>query len=58
MRLRESVRALIIDPDDRVLLVRFDWPGLEPTGGFWANPKARSTTPTCAGSSTSSRFRK
>lgn len=38
VRLRESVRALIIDPDDRVLLVRFDWPGLEPAGGFWANP--------------------
>lgn len=38
MRLRESARALILDPDDRVLLVRFDWPGLEPVGGFWANP--------------------
>ena len=24
--LREAVRALILDPDDRVLLVRFDWP--------------------------------
>lgn len=38
MRLRESVRALIVDPRDRVLLVRFDWHGLEPPGGFWANP--------------------
>jgi TDG/mug DNA glycosylase family protein len=24
--LREAVRALVLDPDDRVLLVRFDWP--------------------------------
>jgi ADP-ribose pyrophosphatase YjhB (NUDIX family) len=24
--LGEAVRALILDPDDRVLLVRFDWP--------------------------------
>jgi 8-oxo-dGTP diphosphatase len=38
MRLRQSARALIIDPDDQVLLVHFDWPGLEPAGGFWANP--------------------
>ena len=38
VRLRESVRALIVDPDDYVLLVRFDWDGLEPTGGFWAIP--------------------
>lgn len=35
MPLREAVRALILDPDDRVLLVRFDWPG---SGVFWANP--------------------
>src|SRR6478609_723645 len=27
MRLRESVRALILDTDDCVLLVRFDWDG-------------------------------
>ena len=38
MRLRESVRALILDPDDCVLLVRFDWDGLDVEGGFWANP--------------------
>lgn len=38
MRLRESVRALVLDPDDHVLLVRFDWEGLEHPGGFWANP--------------------
>lgn len=38
MRLRESVRALILDEHDSVLLVRFDWPGLEVPGGFWANP--------------------
>ena len=38
MRLRESVRALIVDPEDHVLLVRFDWDGLDVAGGFWANP--------------------
>lgn len=38
MRLRESVRALILDPADRVLLVRFHWEGLELADGFWANP--------------------
>ncbi|WP_446666670.1 NUDIX domain-containing protein [Flexivirga sp. B27] len=38
MKLRESVRALIVDPDDHVLLVRFDWDGLDLDGGFWANP--------------------
>ena len=38
MRLRESVRALFLDPDDCVLLVRFDWDGLDVEGGFWANP--------------------
>jgi 8-oxo-dGTP diphosphatase len=31
------VRALILDQDDAVLLVRFEWPG-GPEGGFWANP--------------------
>lgn len=38
MKLREGVRALIVDPDEHVLLVHFDWDGLEPAGGFWANP--------------------
>lgn len=38
MKLRESVRALILDPDDHVLLVHFDWEGLDPVSGFWANP--------------------
>lgn len=38
MRLRQSVRALILDPDDNVLLVHFRWDGLDPTEGFWANP--------------------
>jgi len=32
--LRQAVRALVLDPDDRVLLVRFDWP--EKT--VWALP--------------------
>ena len=37
MRLRQAVRALILDPDDRVLLVHFD---LRPRGEeeFWACP--------------------
>ena len=26
LRIREAVRALLIDPDDRVLLVRFEFP--------------------------------
>lgn len=38
MKLRESVRALILDENDSVLLVRFDWDGLDVPGGFWANP--------------------
>ena len=28
---------MILDEDDQVLLVRFEWPG-GPDGGFWANP--------------------
>ena len=32
--LRPAVRALILDPDDRVLLVRFDWPDKQ----VWAPP--------------------
>ncbi|MFC7622903.1 NUDIX hydrolase [Microlunatus sp. GCM10028923] len=38
MRLREAVRALIVDPADRVLLVRFWWEGVDPADGFWAVP--------------------
>lgn len=37
-RLRESVRALILDEQDHVLLVRFYWDGFENPDGFWANP--------------------
>jgi 8-oxo-dGTP pyrophosphatase MutT (NUDIX family) len=36
--LRESARALILDPEDHVLLVHFDWDGLDVEGGFWASP--------------------
>jgi 8-oxo-dGTP pyrophosphatase MutT (NUDIX family) len=32
--LRRAVRALVLDPDDRVLLVRFDWPDKQ----VWAPP--------------------
>lgn len=35
LRIREAVRALVIDPDDRVLLVRFEFPN---TGTRWAMP--------------------
>jgi 8-oxo-dGTP pyrophosphatase MutT (NUDIX family) len=38
VNLREGVRALILDENDSVLLVRFDWDGLDLPGGFWANP--------------------
>jgi 8-oxo-dGTP pyrophosphatase MutT (NUDIX family) len=37
-RLRQAVRALLLDEDDHALLVHFDWPGLELDGGFWACP--------------------
>lgn len=37
-RLRRAVRALLLDDDDHVLLVHFDWEGLEIEGGFWACP--------------------
>jgi 8-oxo-dGTP pyrophosphatase MutT (NUDIX family) len=37
-RLRQAVRALVLDHDDNVLLVQFDWEGLDPAGGFWACP--------------------
>lgn len=35
LRIREAVRALILDPHDRVLLVRFEFPN---TGTRWALP--------------------
>lgn len=38
VKLRESVRAVILDENESVLLVRFDWDGLDTPGGFWANP--------------------
>lgn len=38
VRLRESVRALILDGQSSVLLVRFWWDGIEPADGFRANP--------------------
>jgi 8-oxo-dGTP diphosphatase len=34
LRIREAVRALLVDPDDRVLLVRFEFPA----GTRWALP--------------------
>jgi 8-oxo-dGTP pyrophosphatase MutT (NUDIX family) len=37
-RLRQAVRALVLDPEDHVLLVHFDWAGLDLPGGFWACP--------------------
>ena len=38
MNLRESVRALILDANESVLLQRLDWEGLDVAGGLWANP--------------------
>jgi 8-oxo-dGTP pyrophosphatase MutT (NUDIX family) len=37
-RLRQAVRALLVDEDHHVLLVHFDWVGLKVDGGFWACP--------------------
>jgi TDG/mug DNA glycosylase family protein len=34
LQLRSAVRALVVDPDDRVLLVRFEWPNKT----VWAPP--------------------
>lgn len=34
MRLRHAARAVVVDPDDCVLLVRFEFPA----GGLWATP--------------------
>lgn len=38
VKLRQSVRALIMDEFDRVLLVRFEWPTTDGSAVFWANP--------------------
>lgn len=35
LRIRQAVRAVVLDPDNRVLLVRFEFPG---TGTKWALP--------------------
>ncbi|MDF8265122.1 NUDIX hydrolase [Luteipulveratus flavus] len=37
-RIRQAVRAIVLDRDRHVLLVHFDWPGLDVPGGFWACP--------------------
>ena len=34
MRLRQAARAVVLDPADRILLVRFEFP----EAGFWATP--------------------
>ncbi len=34
LRIRPAARAIVLDPDDRILLVRFEFPG----GTFWATP--------------------
>ena len=35
LRIRQAVRAVVLDPEDRVLLVRFEFPG---SGTKWALP--------------------
>lgn len=35
LRIRQAVRAVVLDPDDRLLLVRFDWPDER---SIWATP--------------------
>jgi len=34
LRIRPAARAIVLDPDDRILLVRFEFPD----GTFWATP--------------------
>ena len=34
MRIRRAVRAIVLDPDDRILLVRFSFPSRD----VWATP--------------------
>lgn len=38
MPLRQSVRALVIDPHDHILLINLNWEGLEFDGGLWVTP--------------------
>lgn len=38
MRLRESVRGLVLDDRGWMLLVHVDRPGLQPARGVWVNP--------------------
>lgn len=38
IRLRQAVRALILDEGGDVLLVNFNWPELRMPAGFWACP--------------------
>lgn len=38
LRIRQAVRALVLDEEDNVLVVHFDWDGLDVIGGFWASP--------------------
>jgi len=38
LRIRQAVRALLLDEDDQVLLAHFNWEGLDVPGGFWACP--------------------
>ncbi|MFM7686187.1 MAG: NUDIX domain-containing protein, partial [Actinomycetota bacterium] len=35
LRIRDAVRALVLDPDDRILMVRFEFPD---AGTRWALP--------------------
>ena len=37
-RVRQAVRALVMDEDLSILLVHFNWPDVEVPGGFWACP--------------------
>lgn len=37
-RLRQAVRAVILDPDDHILLVRFRWSRQPSANGLWATP--------------------
>ena len=41
MNLREGVRALILDEDDSILLLRFEWDAGRAEIGYWLVPSAR-----------------